>query len=144
MWRRYTRTMKSDATAARYESTIREWANLTRHQSKANIAKANRIFEEIQALYLRLRETSEGRLAIEGLARDPEGLVRLTAATHCLTWNLALGRSILEEIANGGAPAGPGWDMAGTNAKWTLKTLEAGKLNLDWQPKAHPAEPRAG
>lgn len=90
---------------------------------------------ESQALYLGLRETANGRRLIEALASDPDRLVRLSAATHCLKWNDSLGRSILEEIRDGGGTDGPGWDIAGLDAKWTLKTLDDGKLDLDWRPK---------
>ena len=124
-----------EADIARYEAALREWAALTRHQSKGNVPRANRLADETQALYLKLRERADGRQLIEVLATDPDRLVRLSAATHCLKWNESLGRSALEAIRDGGGTDGPGWDIAGFDAKWILKTLDDGELNLDWVPK---------
>ena len=120
---------------ARYEANLREWASLTRRQSKTTVQRANALVNELQATYLRLRESLEGRGIIEALAADPDRLVRLSAATHCLKWNEALGRAALEDIRDTDAIDGPGWDIAGFDAKWTLRTFEDGKLDLDWQPK---------
>jgi hypothetical protein len=127
--------MDAERDITRYERTLREWADLTRKQSKANVPRANALADELQALYLRLRETPDGRGGIEALASDPDRLVRLSAAAHCLKWNASLGRSALEEIRDGGGTDGPGWDIAGFDAKWTLKTLDDGKLDLDWRPR---------
>lgn len=128
--------MDVESTAARYEANLREWASLQQHQSRASVAAANRLVDAGQVLQKQLRETVEGRTAIEQLARDPDRLVRGWAATHCLQWNPALGRTVLEQIRDDEAIDGPGWAMAGVSAKWTLKTFDAGTLNLDWEPKA--------
>ena len=127
--------MDLDTAAARYGAILREWADLTRHRTKDNVEAANRLVHETQVLYKRLRETPEGRRVIEHLAGDPDRLVRLSAAAKCLKWNPALGRRILEELRDGSAVDGPGWDQAGFDAKWTLKTFEAGTLDLDWEPR---------
>jgi hypothetical protein len=126
--------MDIDTIAAHYESSLREWADLTRRPTKGNVRAANQRVDDGQVLQKQLRETAEGRAAIEQLARDPDRLVRGWAATHCLQWNPAFGRAILEELRDGAGMDGPGWDMAGFNAKWTLKTLDAGTLDLDWEP----------
>jgi hypothetical protein len=127
--------MEVTDAAARYEATLRKHADLTRNLAKSNVEAGNRLVHDAQELYLRLRDTPEGRQVIERLAQDPDRLVRLTAAAHCLKWNPGVGKSALQEIRDGGGQDGPGWDIAGFNAKWTLKTFEDGTFNPDWRPK---------
>jgi hypothetical protein len=126
--------MNVDDVAARYEAVLRQRADQTRDLDESNVEASNALVKEAQELYLRLREASAGRQAIERLTKDPDRLVRLTAAAHSLKWNPDLARPVLEAIRDGGGQDGPGWDIAGFNARWTLQTFDEGRLNLDWRP----------
>jgi hypothetical protein len=121
----------SEDLAARYERILRDAVALTRQRTDESVEAENRLSLEVIRLSKLLRESPAGRRAIERLARDPDRLVRATAAAHCLRWNPSLGRAVLEEVRDGHDIDGPGWDQAGFDAKWTLKMFDAGRLNLD-------------
>jgi Domain of unknown function (DUF2019) len=110
---------KAELTA-QYRELAVDW-----DAARDNSNEANRIFKAHHALYKRLRDTSAGRQAITALLGDPVTPVRLLAATHSLQWDSDRAQLVLEEIEQEGSPYA-------VDAKWTLRSYRAGKLNLDW------------
>jgi hypothetical protein len=62
--------------------------------------------------YLVLRETEEGRSAIEALMSHDSPTVRSWAAAHALLWNETAARPVLEALASGGG-------LVSVSAKYT-------------------------
>lgn len=105
---------------AQYRALAVDW-----DAERDNSEEANRIFKDHHALYKRLRVTSAGRQAITDLLDDPVTPVRLLAATHSLQWEPERAQLVLQEIEQESSPYA-------IDAKWTLRSYRAGKLNLDW------------
>ncbi len=103
-----------------YTATATRWAEL-REDSKA----ANRVFEENHGLYKLLRGSEEGRSAIAHLMGHPSVGVQLLAATHSLGWKPERATAILREIESRD-------ELYAVDAKWTLRSYDAGTLDLDW------------
>lgn len=89
----------------------------------------NALVDEMQELQLGLRETAEGRGTIERLAMDSDLQVRGWAAVHATMWNEPFARRVLVDLRDSGGPAS-------FEAKWTLKELDRGKLDVDWRPRS--------
>ncbi len=103
-----------------YRALVVEW-----DEARDNPKQANKIFDQVHALYKDLRRSEDGRLAIAGLLDDPITAVRLKAATHALAWQPERAAAVLEEIEQED-------NLHAVSAKWTLRSFRAGKLNLDW------------
>ena len=87
--------------------------------------KANRLFDENRGYFRVLRETPEGRQAIERFLEDDDVAVRLNAAADTLAWDPARGQEVLEAIAAGD-------DMTAFEAEMTLKEFRVGRLDPNW------------
>lgn len=111
-------------TAATYGRLAEEWG-----ESADKPDRANKIFDRLHAEYLSLRTTSSGREAISALMSDADPAVRLCAATHSLGWAPKSARSVLEALEKDGPP------LIGHSARWTLRSHDAGTLDLDWVPE---------
>jgi hypothetical protein len=103
-----------------YEETARRWGQL-----QSDSAQANRVFEENHAIYKRLRDEREGQSAISRLRGDESEAVRLLAATHSLAWEPDAAVETLRAIKEGGG-------LVSVTAKYTLRSYESGKLDLNW------------
>ncbi len=121
----------ADSDIEKYEAGLRRLSAVSELLTKAAVRDSNRLMNVTQSLYLRLRETVEGRLAIERLAADPDARVRLSAATHLLAWKPANAHPILERLRDDPTDR----TMAGFNAKYVLIEYDAGRLKPDWVPK---------
>ena len=105
---------------ARYRAEAMAWA-----AAQGDPMKANRLFKRHHAFYKKVRVLAEGREALESLLADDEPAVRLLAATHLLPARPELAEPVLRELeGQGGAYA--------MDAKVTLLSFRAGKLDLDW------------
>ena len=93
--------------------------------AQRDAARANPLFDRLQALQKQLRVEPDGRAGIEALMAHPSAGVRLTAAAHSLQWSPAEAARVLEALQ-----AGPG--LHAVTAKYTLKAYRDGTLNLDW------------
>jgi hypothetical protein len=87
--------------------------------------KANRLFDENRDYARALRQTPEGRQAIEGFLEDEEVDVRLTAAAHTLAWDPERAQAVLEEIAAGDS-------NHAFEAGMTLKEFRVGRLDPNY------------
>jgi hypothetical protein len=87
--------------------------------------KANRLFDENRGYARILRQTPEGRQAIEGFLGDDEVAVRLTAAAQTLAWDPARAEAVLEEIAAGDS-------NKAFEAEMTLREFRAGRLDPNY------------
>lgn len=94
-------------------------------EAQADPTAANEILRRHHALAKRMRETPEGRKAIEELLDDVATVVRLAAATDSLAWQSSRGVAVLEEIEQEDR------SLYAVDAKWTLRSHHNGKLNLD-------------
>ncbi|MGD0554144.1 MAG: hypothetical protein ABSA93_04100 [Streptosporangiaceae bacterium] len=103
-----------------YRDTLFQW-----HLAHGDPPKANKLFRRKHALVKEIRGSAEGRAAIEALLDDPEVAVRMSAAADSLAWRSARGEAVLEAVEQ--ADGEYAFD-----AKWTLRSYRAGKLNLDW------------
>lgn len=93
-------------------------------------SKANKLFKQQQMLALGLRQSADGRAALEHLAEhDEDDAVRLLAATASLKWASPVGVKALEALSSGNG-------VLAFDAKMTLREYRAGRLNLDWTPSA--------
>ena len=91
----------------------------------SDIKKQNRSADETHLHAVALRETADGRLALEGLMNDADPFVRVWAATDVLAWKPDAATKALEELV---ASDGPG----AFEAKWTLIEFRRGELKLDY------------
>ena len=110
-----------DADAERYRSTLEQLAAMSGEKSSSS--EWNRLVRENHASYLVLRESDEGRSAIEKLMTHDSATVRSFAAAHVLLWNEAAARPVLEMLATS--------DTA-LDAKCTLREYDRGRLSHDW------------
>lgn len=85
--------------------------------------KANRIFDRLHALALGLRESEDGRRALESLLTHDNRGVRLKAAADCLAWDSAQAVGTLESLVN---PRGP----HSLDAEMTLREYRAGRMRV--------------
>jgi hypothetical protein len=88
----------------------------------------NRLVNRLQKLHLELRDTSEGRTGITAMIQDPNPTVRGWAAAHSLFWDEAVARAELESQTVSGR-------LAAVDAKYTLRELDCGRLNMTWEPR---------
>jgi hypothetical protein len=108
--------------AARYRSVLEQMAALGDHRSAP---KWNTLATANHDSYLVLRETEEGRSAIEELMSHDSPTVPGWAAAHALVWNETAARPVLEALAAGGG-------LVSVSAKNTLTEHERGRLSHDW------------
>lgn len=109
--------------AARYQSALEQMATLG--EGAASPAKWNRLVNANHKSYLVLRQTEEGRSAIEGLMSHETPTVRSWAAAHALLWDEVAARSVLEALqADGG--------LLSVSAKYALIEFDRGRLSHDW------------
>lgn len=106
--------------ADRYRELTMKWAAL-----RDNPKKANRIFKSHHAYYKEIRDLPQGQRALRSLLTAPEVPVRLLAATHSLRFAPNEAEPVLMELERTD-------DVYAMDAKYTLMTFRAGRLNLDW------------
>ncbi|MGH7685484.1 MAG: DUF2019 domain-containing protein [Candidatus Dormibacteria bacterium] len=106
---------------ATYHSTAVAWAVM---QNDAK--KANPLFDQLHAIFKRLRGDQAGRSGIAAFMDDPDVGVRIAAASHSLAWAPERATAVLEAIERDG----PG--LYRTTAKYTLKSFREGRLKMDW------------
>jgi hypothetical protein len=111
---------RTAALRSQYRELAVEWGG-----AQDDPPVANQILRRHHDLAKRMRETPEGRQAIEELLDDAVTVVRLAAATDSLAWQSSRGVAALEEIEQEGS-------LYAVDAKWTLRSYRSGKLNLDW------------
>jgi hypothetical protein len=87
--------------------------------------RANKLFDRRHELSKEMRQTEDGRAAIEGLLDDPVVAVRLCAATDTLMWSPERAEPVLEALQDD-------LSLHAVTAKWTLRSYRAGRLDLDW------------
>jgi hypothetical protein len=85
----------------------------------------NRAVEANQSSYLVLRQSREGRGAIERLIDHPATTVRGGAAAHALLWNEERARPVLAALAEDEG-------LEGLSARQTLHAFDAGTLSHEW------------
>ncbi len=90
-----------------------------------NAKKANRIFDKLHTLALRLRDSAAGREALESLLRHDNRGVRLKAASDCLAWGSTDALAVLEALIH---PRG----LHSLDAEMTLREYRAGRMRFDW------------
>lgn len=103
-----------------YERLATEW-----DQAQGDAKKANRIFDQLHALARKMRESAEGRDALESLLNHPLRGVRMKVAGECLAWAPERAMAVLEALR----------DPRGTHslsADYTLREYRAGNLRFDW------------
>lgn len=86
----------TDELLAAYRDKAERWGKV-----EGNARRANLVFEELDALFARLRTSAAGRAGISALLADPAVSVRLLAAGHALEWDEAAALPALEAIAAG-------------------------------------------
>lgn len=111
----------SDGDASAYERLAIRWGETP----LSDYRLANRLFREMHRTAMKLKGSPEGRPQLELLAQHPVRAVRLSAAAECLSWDSEIAlislRALAEEL-----------DLLAGSAKETLKSYEAGTLNMDW------------
>jgi hypothetical protein len=123
--RRFARSQPLEEVVGRYRATL---ARLD--EFRGDPRRWNRLVDEAQIYHLRLRETAEGRTAIERLLDDDNAEVRRWAASHALLWSPATAKPVIEAIRDD--PSAP-WEGR-ASAEMTLKLFESGELSHDWGP----------
>jgi len=113
-------TLTQQEIRDRYRTEALAWA-----AAKDDPKKANRLFKRHHAFYKQIRELPEGRAALGSLLDDEDPSVRLLAATHLLPLQSDQAQRVLAELETGNG-------LYALDAKYTLSTFKAGKLNLDW------------
>ena len=103
-----------------YRETAVAW-----DESQREVARANLLFDRLQALQKQLRAEPRGRAGIEALMAHPSAGVRLIAAAHSLQWTPTKAAKVLQAIQ-----AEPG--LHAVTATYTLKAYREGMLDLDW------------
>jgi hypothetical protein len=106
--------------AGQYRDTVIQWQS-----AFSDPSVANKLFRRTHALAKAIRQSPEGRAAIEALLDDPVTAVRLSAATDSLAWQSPRGEAVLEAIERTG-------EEYAFDAQWTLRSYRSGRLNLDW------------
>jgi hypothetical protein len=86
---------------------------------------ANKLFDALHLVAVRLRETEEGRLGLETLLEHENRGVRLSAAAEALAWDSESAIATLEGLTS---PRGRHSLSAGV----TLSEYRAGRLRFDW------------
>ncbi len=89
----------------------------------------NRLVNNLQALHLQLRASTQGRRGISLSLQDENPTVRAWSAGFALFWDPVPARQELERLAANEA------SMEGFEAKITLQEFDAGRLNVTWEPK---------
>ena len=109
-----------------YRQTLTEMADLAGDQGFVSATRRwNRLVDRLRDQEAVVRESAEGRAAVEALLDDPRPTVRLWAATATLSWDEPRARDVLVEIREKPTPYG----LNSINAKQTLLALDAGRLD---------------
>jgi hypothetical protein len=109
-----------------YRQTLTEMADLAGDQGFVSSTRRwNRLVDRLRDHEAVVRESAEGRAAVEALLDDPRPTVRLWAATATLSWDEPRARDVLVEIREKPTPYG----LNSINAKQTLLALDAGRLD---------------
>lgn len=101
---------------------------IVRQVNETSVGVRNRLFDQIQLVDLRLRETDEGREGLLSLLHDRSSRVRLRAAIAVLSFAPDTAVHALEEIATGDDH--PAWQ-----AVRILDQVREGTYNVDWVPR---------
>lgn len=109
-----------EVLAGEYRDLAVQW-----DAQQENPPLANDLMRRRHHLAKRIRTSAEGRAALEGLLEDPALVVRLSAATDSLAWRSSRAETVLEAIERADG-------RYAFDAKWTLRSYRAGKLDLDW------------
>jgi len=109
-----------ETLAADYERLILEW-----EEALSNARKANRIFDDIHAVEVRLRSHEAGRACLEAFMLHPNRAVRLWSSSACLDWTPKRAVNVLEALE---VPP----DVHSMYAMMVLKDYRAGRLKFDW------------
>jgi len=104
-----------------YDHGARDWDALVSKDAK----RANPIFDRLHQLAKEMRESPDGRAALERLMSHETTGVRLLAATECLAWDASRAQPVLASIKDAGG-------LHAVSAKYTLRSFESGTLDLDW------------
>ena len=108
-----------------YRQTLTEMADLAGDDGFVSSARRwDRLVDQLRDHEAVVRESGEGREAVEALLDDPRPTVRLWAATAALSWDEPRARQVLVEIREKPTPYG----LNSINAKQTLLALDAGRL----------------
>jgi hypothetical protein len=109
-----------------YRQTITEMADLAGDEGFVSSTRRwNRLVDLLREHEAVVRESADGRAAVEAFLDDPRPTVRLWAATAVLSWDEPRGRDVLTEIREKPTPYG----INSINAKQTLLALDAGRLD---------------
>ncbi len=107
-----------------YRQTLTEMADLAGDQGFVSSTRRwNRLVDRLRDQEAVVRESAEGRAAVEALLDDPRPTVRLWAATATLSWDEPRAREVLVEIREQPTPYG----LNSINAKQTLLAFDAGR-----------------
>jgi hypothetical protein len=112
-----------ETEADQYRSTLEQMAALRGGTSSP--PEWNRLFRANHSSYLVLRESIDGRSAIEALLSHDSATVRSVAAAHVLLWNETAARPVLDALLTGD-------DVTAVDAKYTLREYDRGRLTHDW------------
>jgi hypothetical protein len=112
---------------AEFEATLLAMHDC-RVETGAKPGKWNRLVDKLQGLQLTLRESPEGRAGIARLIESPNPTVQGWAAAYSLFWDEPAARACLEKLEESRG-------LASTNAKYTLREFDAGRLNMTWVPR---------
>lgn len=104
---------------ARYEVLAIAWDG--EHTARL----ANRIFDQLHSIAVKLRAEDEGRRGLELLLTHENRGVRLKAASDCLAWGSAGAVAALEGLVS---PRG----AHSLTAEMTLQEYKAGRMRFDW------------
>lgn len=89
----------------------------------------NQHVNRMQRAQLALRRTVAGRAAITAMIAHPVPTVAQWAAAHALFWDESEARAFLEDLANSSG-------LRAFDAMMVLQEFDAGRLRMDWEPKA--------
>lgn len=103
-----------------YEKLSLEW-----DAAQSDAKKANKLFDAIHLIALRLRETEAGRQGLESLLQHENRGVRMKVAGEALAWGSEPAIATLEELSS---PRG----RHTLSAETTLREYRAGRLRFDW------------
>lgn len=112
--------MTNELLRDRYREAVLAW-----ERAQGQPRQANRLFDQLQQLFKEMRQSEEGRAVITSLVNDAVPVVRLSAASHSLSWRPELAEPVLEELSQE-----PG--LHSVSAAWTLRSHRAGTLDQDW------------
>lgn len=108
------------AIAHEYEQSTLSW-----DAAQSDARRANELFDRMHALSNQLRQSVEGREAMEGLLNHDNRGVRLSAAAACLGWIPERAIVALTSLLK---PRG----SHTLSAETTLREYEAGRLEFEW------------